>query len=196
MTVIMPDISGKACRTTIMTVEEVCEDPATKAALEKIERSLYLDTKFEFLTRMASSSKGAIFEKYAISALKKLGYKVTKRKNKSTGHDCTVGNLKIEVKGSMLWSDGIQFSFQQIRPSQDYDMIIFVAVFPTGIEFWAGTKTEINKIILQRDENGHYKHNQHGGKKVNSGAFRLDGFPEDYTCMRPLEEVMNEMMTA
>ena len=124
-----------------------------------------------------------VFEKITKNYLKdKLGMIITK--NESPNHDIVANNVKIEVKGSSFWSDGkgggSKFRWQQIRLAQDYDVIIFLAMYPDTIKFYYATKQDLlDNINLP-------KYNQHGGKKVDSGTKCIDGFPEDFPWMKEI----------
>jgi hypothetical protein len=91
-----------------------------------------------------------------------------------------------------LWGEGTHFRWQQIRTNQDYDLICFLAVYPDKVELLGATKDEVCYNLEVQDENGFWKFNQHGGKKVNSGTFAIDGFPEDFHWMRALEDVLSD----
>ena len=45
-------------------------------------------------------------------------------------------------------------------------------------------------MVEVQDKNGRWIHNQHGGKKVNSGTFFIDGMPKDFSWFSSLEEVL------
>ena len=63
-----------------------------------------------------------------------MGWKVQDPTN--TDHDTRINGKKLEVKGSSLWgTDASHFRWQQIRPSQDYEVIVFIAIYPKRIEF-------------------------------------------------------------
>jgi hypothetical protein len=121
--------------------------------------------------------------------LQKQGYKVDKALN--SDHVRIINDLiKLEIKGSLLWGDGTHFRWQQIRTNQDYDIICFVAVYPNAIRLYAATKDVVKSMVEVQDKNGRWIHNQHGGKKVNSGTFFIDGMPKDFSWFSSLEEVL------
>jgi restriction endonuclease Mrr len=149
----------------------------------------YKSSPFRIYKQMSSKRKGKYFEKIVQEYLQKQGYKVGKAVN--SDHDRVINDLiKLEIKGSLLWGDGTHFRWQQIRPNQDYDMICFVAVYPEAIRLYAATKDVVKSIVEVQDHNGHWIHNQHGGKTMNSGTFFIDGMPEDYSWFSSLEEVL------
>jgi hypothetical protein len=142
----------------------------------------YSGSVFQPLKQLSSKKKGkyfeSIFEEYCVGK----GKKVDKPLN--SDHDRIVDGLKVEVKGSFIWSGSTNFRWQQIRPAQDYDIMVFIAVYHSSIEFYSATKDTVTKYVQVQNEKGEWIHNQHGGKRVNSGTFFLDGVPEDYTWMK------------
>ena len=79
-----------------------------------------------------------------------------------------------------MWGTGTHFRWQQIRPGQDYDDMVFVCVFPDRVEFYEADKQTVTAAVEVQDEKGNWIYNQHGGKTVNSGTFCLDGFPKRF----------------
>ena len=163
-------------------------------ALQDAIKCPYKDSPFKVYKGMSSKKKGKFFEKIVQEYLENQGYTVTKPDN--SDHDRIVRldatkngkTIKVEIKGSMLWGTGTMFRWQQIRPHQDYDIVIFLAVYPDRIEFYSSEKNELRELITTQDSKGRWVYNQHGGKKVNSGTYKLDGFPEDYkSIFHPIE---------
>ena len=154
-----------------------------KDLIEAQNNDPYKDSPFYSIRILTSKTKGSVFEKITKNYLKdKLGMIITK--NESPNHDIVANNVKIEVKGSSFWSDGkgggSKFRWQQIRLAQDYDVIIFLAMYPDTIKFYYATKQDLlDNINLP-------KYNQHGGKKVDSGTKCIDGFPEDFPWMKEI----------
>lgn len=143
----------------------------------------YIDSPFYRLKIQSSKRKGAVFEKITKDYLKnKLGLSITKPK--STDHDTIANGVKIEIKGSSGWVDKkgniTHFRWQQIRPAQDYDLIVFMAMYPDNIKFFYATKKDIADNIDSK------KYNQHGGNTVDSGTRSIDGFPEDFPWMKEI----------
>jgi hypothetical protein len=169
--------------------EEINSYQCHNEALIEQNNDPYKNSPFRIYKQMSSKRKGKYFEKIVEEYLKKQGYKVGKAVN--SDHDRVINDLiKLEIKGSLLWGDGTHFRWQQIRPNQDYDVICFVAVYPEAIRFYAATKDVVKSIVEVQDHNGHWIHNQHGGKTMNSGTFFLDGIPEDFSWFSSLEEVL------
>jgi len=152
----------------------------------------YADSKFKPIRNMTSKRKGRFFEVLTEEYVdKELGFKVSKPEN--TDHDTVINGKKVEIKGSFRWVvDGVltHFRWQQIRPSQDYEYMIFLALDPLKCEFYCGEKQEIADFVTIQDEHGNYPYNQHGGMTVNSGTYRIDGFPKDFPFMRSLTEFL------
>jgi hypothetical protein len=159
-----------------------------KEILEEREIDPYSDSTFLPLKQMSSKKKGKYFETLVEEFFLKKGYSISKPE--SSDHDRIINDLKVEIKGSFLWGDGTHFRWQQIRPNQDYDIICFVAVYPNRIEIYGATKEDCKKYLEVQDENGQWIYNQHGGKKVNSGTFVIDGFPEDFSWFKKIEELI------
>jgi len=144
----------------------------------------YIDSPFLIYKEMSSKRKGKFFEKLVSEYCKHLGFAVTRPKQSE--YDRVINGQRCEIKGSMLWGQGDQFRWQQIRVGQDYDVIIFLAMYPDRVEMYSSPKNVVDEYVTKQDENGHWKHNQHGGKTVNSGTFFLDGFPKDFPFMKSL----------
>lgn len=158
---------------------------------ELIENDSYNRSIFKNLKRLSSKRKGKYFEMLVEEILTNRGYDV--EKPSSTDHDRIVNSLKLEIKGSFLWDDKYVFRWQQIRLKQDYDLICFLALYPDRVELLGATKQDVRDNLEITDEYGRWIYNQHGGKKVNSGTFFIQGVPEDFTWMKPLEEVIERL---
>jgi hypothetical protein len=148
------------------------------------DRDLFADSPFLALKQMNSRAKGAKFEQLAAWYLDSQGYRVTRAD--SSNYDRRVDDERVEIKGSFLWSDGSMFRWQQIRLDQDYDHLIFLAVYPDRAEYYTCTHAEASAALRRRDAQGFLPHNQHGGKRVDSGTFYVEGLPEDISWFKPL----------
>lgn len=144
----------------------------------------YIGSPFLIYKEMSSKRKGKFFEELVSEYCEQLGFVVTRPKKSE--YDRIINGRRCEIKGSMLWGQGDQFRWQQIRVGQDYDVIIFLAMYPDRVDMYSSSKNEVEEYVTTQDENGHWKHNQHGGKTVNSGTFFLDGFPQDFPFMKSL----------
>ena len=146
----------------------------------------YNGSPFQIYKEMSSKRKGKFFEMIVAEYCENLGCIVDRAIN--SDHDRVISNKKTEIKGSMLWEGHEElFRWQQIRPDQDYDIMVFLAMYPDRIDLFASTKKEVCDFVQKQDEDGNFVHNQHGGKTVNSGTFFLQGKPSDFPFMLPLE---------
>ena len=150
----------------------------------------YNGSRFKKFRDLSSKRKGAAFEELVSQYVQNLGYPVKPPEN--SDHDRIIGPNKVEIKGSTLWEGQKEqtFRWQQIRPAQDYDKIIFLAMYPDRAEFYCSTKQEVSDFVLRPDEDGNFVHNQHGGKTVNSGTFFLQGKPSDFPFMKPIDRIV------
>jgi len=152
------------------------------------KNDLYADSDFLVLKQLSSKKKGKYFEDIVKEYFYSNGYDV--KKSESSDHDVIINGLKVEIKGSFLWGLGTHFRWQQIRVNQDYDVICFLAIYPTHVELYGATKEDCKKHLEVQDSRGYWIYNQHGGKRVNSGTFVIDGFPSDFSWFRNLEELI------
>ena len=160
-------------RYTMITAKDILQFNIHKVSLQESQSCIYNGSPFQIYKQMSSKKKGARFESIVQEHCTNLGYKVTKPDNPD--HDRKINNIKVEIKGSTIWSGRDKhFRWQQLRPHQDYDIVIFLAVFPQQIEFYGCTKQDIKDHLEIQDEKGNWIHNQHGGRKINSGTFFLD----------------------
>ena len=149
----------------------------------------YSDSPFKVYKDMSSKRKGKYFELLFEEYCDNMGWKVQDPTN--SDHDTRINGKKVEIKGSLLWgTDGTKFRWQQIRPAQDYEIIVFIAIYPNRIEFYAATKEEVAEYVQTPDKDGNFIHNQHGGKTKNSGTFFIDGFPKDFPFMHSLDSMV------
>ena len=150
----------------------------------------YSDSKFRPIKNMTSKRKGRFFEQLTEQYVKEFGWKVSKPTN--TEHDTIINGKKIEIKGSFRWVvDGVlkHYRWQQIRPSQDYEYIVFLALDPRKCQFYCGTKQEVSDFVTIQDSNGNYPYNQHGGVSMNSGTYMIQGLPKDFPFMKSLDQL-------
>ena len=150
----------------------------------------YADSKFKPIKNMTSNRKGRFFEQLTEVYATNQCWKVSKPEN--TEHDTIINGKKVEIKGSFRWVvDGklTNFCWQQIRPSHDFEYIVFLAVDPRKCEFYCGTKQEVTDFVTIQDSNGNYPYNQHGGMTMNSGTYRIDGMPKDFPFFKSLDQL-------
>lgn len=143
----------------------------TELLAEEPEDPRYADSPFRHLKKMHAKQKGKRYEKITECVLKKIGYKVSKPT--STDHDRIVDGIKVEIKGSTLVKDKNFFSFLQIRPDQDYDVMYFSMFYPDRLVIMAMNKVKINENISHRI----FKE-QHGGEGADSGTYCYYGNAE------------------
>lgn len=148
----------------------------------------YRDSPFGVYQRMSSKRKGTygehIFEEFAT----RRGHHVSKAL--TSDHDRIVDGVKVEVKTSFLWTGTDDFRWSQIRRDQDYDVLVFLAVWPQRIDFYAATKADALRHLDVVDSQGRRTHNQHGGITADSGTLWVSGLPENIEWFRPLDEVL------
>ena len=152
----------------------------------------YNGSPIQLFQEMSSKKKGAAFEKLISEILTSNGYKVEKASH--TDHDRQINGYKIEIKGSLGWvTKGkiTHYRFQQIRESQDYDYVLFAFFTPTDVILKVAKKSVAMRHLSYQDENGFYPHNQHGGKRVNSGTFCLDCNPGEIEWMEDVAVLSN-----
>ena len=164
-----------------------------KEVLDREGKDPYRNSAFLPIKQLSSKAKGAICETIVEEYFSKKNYKVTKASN--SDHDRIIDGKKVEIKSSFMWinkktGQGTHFRWQQIRTNQDYDIVCFVAFYPDRVEFWGATKEQSRKFLEVQDTDGNWIYNQHGGKKVNSGTFCIDGFPEDFPWFTNFEELL------
>lgn len=172
-----------------LTADVVAALPSFCDIATTMNRDPYKDSIFLPLKQLSSRTKGAVFEKMVEEYLAANGdYVVTKPL--SSNYDRIINDKRVEIKGSFLWGTSGNFRWQQIRTNQAYDIIVFMAIYPDRIELFAATKEDVVKFIEVQDDNGNWIYNQHGGKRTNSGTFFLDGTPDMFPFMKPLEEIL------
>ena len=131
------------------------------------------DSPFFKLKLMKAKQAGARYERIASNIMENLNHTVEKPLN--TDHDRIIDGVKYEIKGSMLTKGSEdKFSFLQIRPDQDYDAVLFMAIDFDTIRLYQLSKEEIQSRI----DAGIFK-KQHGGNKGNSRTFCYNGTIEN-----------------
>ena len=159
---------------------------------QDVDTNPYSGSPIKLFQDMSSKKKGAAFEKLVTEILIEAGNKVTKPKG-STDYDRLVNDIKVEIKGSLGWvTDGeiTHYRFQQLRASQDYDIVMFVFFTPDEVIIKGCTKEVAMEKLSYQDEKGFFPHNQHGGKRVNSGTFCIDTNPGELDWMVDFEDLI------
>ena len=177
-----------------ITEQDILEYKSYNTCKFDNQTDIYKDSPFKLYKDMSSKKKGAEFEKLVEEYAIKDGRKV--EPPKSTDHDRWIqGFGKTEIKASLLWGTGTNYRWQQLRPYQDIDTYVFVAVSPVSIKFYTAPAAVVKAVVETQNDKGLWIHNQHGGKKVNSGTFFLDGFPEDYKWMEEWNYKIKTVLT-
>ena len=137
---------------------------------EKLDER-YVDSPFKHLKPMHAKQKGSRFEKIVSGVLTKLGHTVRKAEN--SDHDRIINGVKVEIKGATLVKKKNLFSFLQIRPDQDYCLMMFAMFYPNDFVLMEMKKEQIVKNV----ELGIFK-KQHEGKAGSSKTYYYYGTKE------------------
>ena len=149
----------------------------------------YNGSPFQIYKDMSSKRKGKFFEMIVAEYCENLGCVVERATNSE--HDRIISTKKAEIKGSTLWEGHDElFRWQQIRPNQDYDIMIFLAMYPDRVDLFASKKKDVVDYVTKQDEDGNFIHNQHGGKSVDSGTYFIQGKPSDFPFFRPIQSII------
>ena len=100
---------------------------------------MWAGSPYRWLRALSSRARGSAGEGIVAGWLE--GHGFTVMPPSSTDHDRRVGDVKIEVKLSTLWSSGI-LRFQQLR-DQDYDVVALLGVSPRLLQLWVVPKAVI-----------------------------------------------------
>jgi len=175
-----------------LTTKQISESKVYNQYQQHLNENPYAHSPNKLFQDMSSKKKGAAFEYLVSELLTDQGHNVEKPKG-STDYDRLINDKKVEIKGSLGWvTNGkiTHYRFQQIRESQDYDLVMFVFFTPDEVIIKGATKEVAMEKLSYQDENGFYPHNQHGGKRVNSGTFCVDTLPNDIDWMVDIEELL------
>ena len=169
----------------MITPEQYINYRCVRDVEKKAKKDPYLGTPFITVRNLSSRSKGAFFEKLTKEWLSAT-FDLYSNKPSSSQHDTIINDVKIEIKGSTLWVDGegnpTHFRWQQIRTAQDYQIMIFMAMYPDKVKFYYATKQDL------LDNLDPLIYNQHGGKGIDSGTMSIDGYPEDFVWMKEIKD--------
>lgn len=171
----------------MLTAKDYLSTKVCKQVNKEVAKDRYKDSAFLSLKNLTSRKKGSQIEYLYQEYMESKGCVVTKCEN--TGHDRIVDGRKKEIKGSFIWDDNtkeLNFRWQQIRPDQDYDDVVFLAFFPDRLEIYEADKETVRNVVEVQDKDGNWPHNQHGGKRVNSGTFYLHGTLSKFPWMKPV----------
>jgi hypothetical protein len=173
-----------------LSAELIAETNTYQGYVSASEVNPYNGSSLQLFQQMSSKKKGAAFEHLITEVLRRRGYDVTKPSN--SDHDRIINGKKVEIKGSLGWvTNGVisHYRFQQIRQSQDYEIVLFAFFTPDGLVLKGCTKQTAMEHLSIQDDEGNFPHNQHGGKRVNSGTFCIDCQPDELDWMLPIEEM-------
>ncbi len=140
------------------------------------QKSLYDNSPFRNLVGLPPKTKGCIYENIVRSVCSKRGGSV--ENPISSDHDMILEGEKYEIKGAMLDAQGKGFTFNQIRPDQDYDYILFACFYPDGLYMLVMDKSRSFELC----DNGIFK-KQHGGAKADSRTYIYKGTTEDLIAL-------------
>ena len=137
---------------------------------EKLDER-YVNSPFKHLKNIPAKQKGSRFEKIVSNVMTKLGYTIQKPEN--SDHDLIINGVKVEIKGSTLAKNKNHFSFLQIRPDQDYHLMMFAMFYPNELVLMEMEKEQIKKNVQSKT----FK-KQHGGKKGGDETYLYYGNKE------------------
>ena len=137
---------------------------------EKLDER-YVNSPFKHLKNIPAKQKGSRFEKIVSNVLTKVGHTIQKAEN--SDHDRIINGVKTEIKGATLVKKKNLFSFLQIRPEQDYQIMIFAMFYPNELVLMEMEKEQVVKNV----ELGIFK-KQHGGKRGGDETYLYYGNKE------------------
>jgi len=106
-------------------------------------------------------------------------------------HDRRINGIKVEIKGSFLWEGpDPRFTWQQIRPSQDYQALILLAFYPDYLSIRGALSHDVRRHLALQNPDGTWPYNQHGGKHRNSGTYVMHGHFRDFPWLKPVRKVL------
>lgn len=119
-------------------------------------RDFWRGSLFESFHSMSPAAKGARGERLAAEIMESLGHTVLRKKNGKparlngdSNHDIVVNGCRTEVKLSLTWGETLDtFTWQQLRPLQSYERIIFMGMNPNELKIWCATKEDLENNIF------------------------------------------------
>lgn len=173
-----------------MDVTQIALTTSTLAEGDPPAATMWRDSKFSSFWLMPSpKAKGSRGERLAADILENLGHKVLRnpkgrpiRRKGDSDHDIVVNEHRTEVKTSLTWGEEQNcFTWQQIRPFQEYDRIVFIGVNPNDAHAWWATKEDVLQHLANVDS-----YRQHGGKNGGQELYWIKN--EIPTWFRSIEE--------
>lgn len=131
----------------------------------------YQGKKFEHIKAMPAKQKGKRMEEIVAQVYLKLDHQV--QKPQSTDYDLLINGKPCEITGATQVKGGDHFSFLQIRPLQQYDILVFAMFYPEQLVVMEMTKQRVLELIANRTFR-----KQHGGNSAESGTYCYYGTPE------------------
>ena len=119
------------------------------------EDTRWLESPFGWLRQRPSRQRGAILENIVAGYFAEKGFDVVKSPDSEA--DRIIENVRVEIKSSTLWKNGI-YAFQQLR-DQNYDVAICMGLSPFDAHCWILPK----EIILRNWGKAEGLRSQHGG---------------------------------
>jgi hypothetical protein len=117
-------------------------------ALHRVaEDTLWLNARNAWIRALAPSSVGKVGEALALAVL---GGRPTK--NNTIGYDIDLNGQRIEVKlSTIVMNDGYPILiWRQIRPTDPYTHICFIAVYPSNVRMFLVPREKIPPEVLKR----------------------------------------------
>lgn len=131
------------------------------AELDALEEDFTLSerwrgSRFVWVKTARPQDKGRVGERLFDRLCAAAGVAVDGRNGK--GHDRRVGGVKVEVKLSTLYDtanpDDAYYQWLQLRPADDYDLVVLIGVDPDALHVWVVDKASVLTHAV----------GQHGGK--------------------------------
>ena len=145
------------------------------------KKKMWAESPFKDFESLHPKTKGGRGEQIAEAILSAKGEDVTPRCN--SDHDIVVNGVTTEIKTSCMSEKGV-YSFLQVRPSQDYEQILFLCVSPQNIRMFFMDK----ETIMENIEEGALR-KQHGGKKGDGITYLFYPTEQDLLDMGAFEYV-------
>lgn len=151
--------------------------PDELKSIDPIDRR-YVGEPFEFLKKITTPKQlGTRMEKlvdWYVSTI--LGMSIKRAPNGVTEYDRLIDGIRYEIKGATLGKGKLEsFGFNQIRPYQDYDYVLFAMFYPNKMVVAAMTKVQVEQNVVFKV----FKP-QHGGKKAaEPNTFTYKGSQDD-----------------
>lgn len=131
----------------------------------------YLGSVFQEIKPLPARQKGSRMEQIVACVYSGLGHQV--QSACSGHHDRVINGARCEIKGATLVKNQHLFSFLQIRPSQNYDILIFAMFYPDDLVIMEMTKQRVLELIADKTFA-----KQHGGNDAESGTYCYYGTPD------------------